>query len=96
MQGPTVYGRVATLEREMADVQERIDAKAKGVEEDAYNRLLSLARHKLGLELNKPLLGSGPFMSKYRDPHAVVQEVTTIDVDCYLAEFVSIWETVAS
>jgi hypothetical protein len=95
-QRPTLYERVATLERELADVQKRIDSKARGVEGDAYHRVLAFARHKLGLELSKPLLGSGPSASKYRDAHAVVQEVTTVDVDCCLAEFEAIWATVAS
>jgi hypothetical protein len=58
--------------------------------------VLAFARHRLRLELSKPLLGSGPSVSKYRDAHAVVQEVTTVGVDCCLADFEAIWETVAS
>jgi hypothetical protein len=96
VQGPTLYERVATLEREFADVKKRIDSKDREVEGDAYRRLLAFARHKPVLELSKPLLGSGPSVSKYRDAHAVVQEVTTVDVDCCLAEFEAIRATVAS
>jgi hypothetical protein len=95
-QRPTLYERVETLERELADVQNRIGSKARGVGGDAYHRVQAFARHKLGLELSKPLLGSGRSVSKYLDAHAVVQEVTTVDVDCCLAEFESMWATVAS
>jgi hypothetical protein len=95
-QGPALYERVATLERELADVKQRIDEKSGGVEGGAYSRVLAFARHKLGLELSRPLLGSSPSMSKYRDAHALVQEVATVDVDCCLAEFEAIWATVAS
>jgi hypothetical protein len=77
-------------------VKKRIDEKCRGVEDGAYSRVLYFARQKLGLELSEPLLGSGPSMSKYRDAHAVVQEVTTVDVDCCLEEFEAIWAIVAS
>jgi hypothetical protein len=96
VQGPALYERVATLERELADVKNRIEAKSRGVEGGAYSQLLAYTRHKLGLELSNPLFGSGPSMSKYRDAHSVVQEVTTVDVDCCLAEFEAIWATVSS
>jgi hypothetical protein len=80
----------------LADVQKRIDLKARGVEGDVYHRVLVFARHKLGLELRKPLIDSGSSVSNYRDAHAVVQVVTTIDMDCCLEEFEAIWATMAS
>jgi hypothetical protein len=94
--GPALYERVATLERELADVKKHMDENSGGVEGGAYSPVLAFTRHKLGLELSKPHLGSSPSMSKYRDAHALVQEVATVDVDCYLAEFEAIWATVAS
>jgi hypothetical protein len=87
---------VATLARELADVQKRIDAESRGVEWNAYSRVLAFRKHKLGLELSKPVLVSGPSVSTYRDAHAVVQEVTIVEVDCCLADFEAIWATVAS
>jgi hypothetical protein len=87
---------VATLARELADVQKRIDAESRGVEWDAYSRVLAFVKQKLGLELSKPVLVSGPSVSKYRDAHAVVQEVKIVEVDCCLADFEAIWATVAS
>jgi hypothetical protein len=53
-------------------------------------------RHKLGQELSKSLFGSGPSMSKYRDAHAVAQEVTAVDAGCFLADFEAILATAAS
>jgi hypothetical protein len=80
----------------LADVKQRVDDKSGGVEGGAYSRVLALARHKLGLELSRPLLGSSLSMSKYCDAHALVQDVVTVDVDCCLAEFEAIWATAAS
>jgi hypothetical protein len=55
VQDPVLCERVATLERELADVKNRVEEKSRGLEDDAYSRVLAFARHKLGLELRKPL-----------------------------------------
>jgi hypothetical protein len=96
VQGPALFERMATLERELPDVKKSIDENSRGVDGGAYSRVLFFARHKLGLALSKPLIGSGPSMSKYLDAHSVVEEVKTVDVDCCMAEFEAIWATVAS
>jgi hypothetical protein len=80
----------------LTDVKQRIDNNPGGVEGGAYSRALAFARHRLGLELSRPLLGSSLSTSKYRDAHALVQEVATVHADCCLAEFEDIWATVAS
>jgi hypothetical protein len=63
-QGPALYERVATLERELTDMKQRIDENSGGVEGGAYSRVLAFARHKLRLELSRPLLGISPSIRK--------------------------------
>jgi len=50
-------------------------------------RTLFFARHKLGVELDKPFPGTISSLGKYRDAHTVSQSLLSVQVDCTLHEF---------
>jgi hypothetical protein len=49
--------------------------------------MLSFAKHKLGMELDRTLPGTTSSLSKFNDGHTVSQSVISLQVDCKLAEF---------
>jgi hypothetical protein len=53
------------------------------------SRALLFAKHKLGMELSKPLPGTAS-LKKYRDAHTATQVRLSVDADCALDEFESI------
>jgi hypothetical protein len=53
------------------------------------SRALLISKHKLGMELEKPLPWVA-FLNKYRDAHAVSQISLSVDIDSTLDEFIAI------
>jgi hypothetical protein len=49
--------------------------------------MLSFAKHKLGMELDRPLPGTTSSLIKFNDAHTVSQSVISLHVDCTPAEF---------
>lgn len=90
-----ICSRVEALEAQLRDVRDVL--RLRGLEGKQNScRVLAFARHKLGLQLGRPLPGNSAALSKYRDAHSLVQESMTVQVDCSLEEFSSICEAVAT
>jgi hypothetical protein len=86
--------RVETLEAQLRDVREVL--RLLGLEGKQNScRVLAFVRHKLGVQLGRPLPGNSATLSKYRDAHSIVQESMTVQVECSLADFSGICEAVA-
>jgi hypothetical protein len=78
--------RVAFLERQVLKI--KTDAQSSTSHEGARClRTFSFAKHKLGMELDKPLPGTSSSLSKFGDAHTVSQSVISLQVDCTLSEF---------
>lgn len=90
-----ILQRVETLECQVRDLTtKRCSEKSLATRECA--RTLSFARHKLGVELEKPLPGTSLSLNKYRDAHTVSQNCMTVQADCTLAELEDICKMTTS
>jgi hypothetical protein len=58
----------------------------KSLETRECARTLLFARHKLGVELEKHLLGTSLSLNKYREAHKVSQNCMSVQTVCTLAE----------
>jgi hypothetical protein len=68
----------------------------KSLETRKCARTLLFARHKLGVELEKHLLGTSLSLKKYRDAHTVSQNCISVQTDCTLAELEDICKMTTS
>jgi hypothetical protein len=90
-----IVDRVRFLERQVLQI--KTDLHSSTSQEGARcGRTLSFAKHKLSMELDKPLPGSTSFLSKFSDAHTVSQSVMSLQVDCTLEEFGNICKIATS
>lgn len=91
----TLFERVRLLESQVLKITTGMQSSTSQERENC-GRTLSLAKHKLGMELEKSLPGTTSSLSKFNDAHAVSQSVVSLQVDCTLAEFGNICKLATS
>ena len=79
-------GRVYALERQVQLLKTQLRSSEMETVSKCCRTLL-FAKHRLGMELDKPIPGTSSSLSKYRDAHTVSQSVVSVQVDCTLEEF---------
>jgi hypothetical protein len=78
--------RVRILESQVLKIKTDMQSSIS-LEREKCGRMLSFAKHKLGMELDRSLPGTTSSLSKFNDAHTVSQSVISLQVDCTLAEF---------
>jgi hypothetical protein len=78
--------RVRILEIQVLKIKTDMQSSIS-LEREMCCRMLSFAKHKLGMELDRSLPGTTSSLSKFYDAYTVSQTVISLRVDCTLAEF---------